>query len=428
MKVNNILSIESEKAVLSCLMKNTKYAKNTINILEEDDFKCKENLIVFLTLKKLIIKGKKIDIPLITEKIRKRKENKTIGIKYLIDIYNYNCFESNLPKYIRIIKRYRYIKSMLINLKSINNSIKTGEIKKGLIYSKLMKCIVNIRKISKKTSKDIKEQVGNIYKYILNKRKPVIYKTGFYKLDKILSGILPGELIIVAGRPATGKTSFCINILNYNSIKKKNTVFFFSLEMSATQLIIKLIGLIAKIDTRIINNKGLNKKEINKVIKILKIIRNSNIYIYDSIFTSTLDIYNYVIKRIIPKERNIIIIDYIQLIKITSTYGNRSIDISEVSSYLKSISKELNIPIIIISQLNRQVEQRVNKTPILSDLRESGSLEQDADKIIFLSKDYFNTSNNNKEKIKIVIGKNRNGPTGTIELNFIKNHNKFVDV
>ncbi|QSW37927.1 hypothetical protein JSR06_00495 [Candidatus Vidania fulgoroideae] len=423
--LKDLFSIESEKAVLCCIMKYKSNLKAAINTIEEGDFNCKKNLIVFLALRNLIAKGIKIDLPMVTEELGNYSKYEVIDFAYISDIYNCNCLESNFKDYIRIIKRYRYLRLMSKTLKEINSSIKLGRVNYEQIHNKLLKCIFYMKNVNREENISIREQVRSIYNYLINKDRPILYKTGFNKLDNIISGILPGELVIVAGRPATGKTSFCINILKYNSIVKNNTVFFFSLEMSASQVIIKLVSLMASIDSRLINSKNLNIKETNEIIRALKVVMKSNIYLYDDTFTSTIDIYNYVIKRKSQSERNIIIIDYVQLIKITSISGNRSVDISEISSYLKNISKELNTPIILISQLNRQIEQRLNKTPILSDLRESGSLEQDADKVIFLSRDYF--SSNRNEDISVVIGKNRNGPTGTIKLKFIKKYNIFVD-
>ncbi|MGX7586204.1 DnaB-like helicase C-terminal domain-containing protein [Candidatus Vidania fulgoroideorum] len=274
---------------------------------------------------------------------------------------------------------------------------------------KINKCLDLIKK-------KIKDNSKNLINYI---------KTGFSKLDDIIVGFNPGDLIIIAGRPSTGKTAFCINLINkiYNNYKK--SIFFCSLEMPKESILIRLISLKSKIDSNKIKRKKINYLEKKKIINVISAMKNYKIYISEGGDYSFNNIKKN-IENILLKHKDIILIsvDYLQLIQFNNNKENRNIEISKFSMYFKKIALLYKIPIILISQLNRNLESRIDKKPLMSDLKDSGSIEQDADIIIFLYKNNYLIENNNE--INFHIAKNRNGKIGNFKLIFDGSINEFV--
>ncbi|MGX7583107.1 DnaB-like helicase C-terminal domain-containing protein [Candidatus Vidania fulgoroideorum] len=413
---------EIEKAFLACVVYNNNLLKKT-NI-KYNDFYLKENKVFFKIINKIFVKFKEINPVNIRLFLEKKKT--IISNKYLEDIYNANYCYLNFKKYVKIIKKKNILRRYYIFFQNMSNNIKIGKIRKideiFLISKKKIEKLKCFFINSKKKSTILSTK--NVLKNVLYKKKEKYYKTGFNKLDKLILGLKPGEIYIIAGRPSTGKTSFCVSIAEYIAFKKKKAVLFFSLEMTIKQLIIRLLSSISNINSYKILNNMLNKEEILKIIKNCRKISNSNIFINDNPYINVLDICSE-IKRNIPNG-GVVFIDYIQLINVGKGKENRNLEITEISYHLKNVSKRMKIPIILISQLNRSIELRSDKTPIMSDLRESGSLEQDADLIIFLNKKI----DDDKEKhslINFVIGKNRNGPLGNFDLKFDKTITKFFD-
>ena len=256
--------------------------------------------------------------------------------------------------------------------------------------------------------------------------------SGFLKLDNFTNGFHRSELIVIAARPSMGKTAFILNIASFISLKLNYAIGFFSLEMNTLQLVQRIISAETQIDLFRIRNGDLKHKELVKIIKISKVISHSSFYIDE---TPSINILKF-------KERchymatyhhvQIIFVDYLQLIHNVLNVDNRSTEIAEISQNLKAISRELNIPIIVVSQLNRNVENRLNKRPLMCDLRESGSIEQDADIILFLYRKEYYTNNikkdNDKGLTEIILSKNRNGPIGTFFVKFYNNIIKFVNL
>ncbi|MGX7589478.1 DnaB-like helicase C-terminal domain-containing protein [Candidatus Vidania fulgoroideorum] len=388
--------------------------KNNLNytkLLSSKNFKYKYNKILFKVIKKLTKKKKKIDIITIYDFILKKKIN--FNFEYLNKLIEEKTNFINIKKYLKILKKKNLRNKLLKLLKKSSFLVKKNiNLNKIIIYIKK-----NLSKLSNEKKNnyfDIKKDLMNLQKNILNKKIFKNYiKTGFKKIDNIIRGFSPGELIVIAGRPSSGKTAFCINLCEYICLKKKNPIFFFSLEMSKDQVILRLLSSICNIN---FNKLYLLKKKILK--NSIKKIKKSSFFLNDN---SSFNIHEFKIniKRICKKKKiRVIIIDYLQLISVEKK-ENRNLEISEVSRFFKILAKDLNIVIILISQLNRNLELRNSKIPILSDLKDSGSIEQDADIIIFLYNNF------NEKKINILIGKNRNGNTGNIVLNFNKNITKF---
>lgn len=272
---------------------------------------------------------------------------------------------------------------------------------------------------------DVFEKVEYLY---ANKGNPTGIKSGFNDLDKMTSGFQKSDLIIVAARPSVGKTAFALNIAQNVGIRTDETVAIFSLEMGATQLVQRMLCAEANVDAGRMRTGYLESDDWNKLTMAISMLSNSNIYIDDSSSLTVADI-QAKCRRLKAEQGNLgmILIDYLQLIQGRGKGENRQQEVSEISRTLKQLARELDVPIIALSQLSRGVEQRQDKRPMMSDLRESGSIEQDADIVAFLYRDdYYDKESEKKNIIEIIIAKQRNGPVGTVELAFLKNFNKFV--
>jgi replicative DNA helicase len=254
--------------------------------------------------------------------------------------------------------------------------------------------------------------------------------TGFSDLDKDTSGLQPGDLVIVAGRPSMGKTAFALNIAEYVGLEKGLPVAVFSMEMGSTQLAMRLIGSVGRLDQHRMRTGKLENEDWQRLTHAVGRLSEAPIFIDETAALNSLDLR----ARARRLHRHcgslgLIVIDYLQLMSANGQGGeNRATEISEISRSLKALAKELNVPVVALSQLNRSLEQRPNKRPVMSDLRESGAIEQDADLILFIYRDeVYNPDSADKGVAEIIIGKQRNGPIGTVRLTFLGQHTRFMN-
>jgi len=262
--------------------------------------------------------------------------------------------------------------------------------------------------------------------YYIN--SPIIgLSSGFEELDKITLGFNNSDLIVIAGRPSMGKTAFAMNIAEHIIINLKKPVLIFSMEMTGSQVIERMLASIGRLSLQKIRNGMLDTIDWPRLSSAVTVLSRNRFFICDSGPLDLFDIKNISRKTFnLNKDLAVIIIDYIQLIKITGSSDNRVQELSEISRALKSLAKELNIPIIALSQLNRSLEQRFDKRPIMSDIRESGAIEQDSDLIIFIYRDeVYNKSSPDLNKAEIIISKQRNGPIGEFKIDFLSEFTKF---
>ena len=253
--------------------------------------------------------------------------------------------------------------------------------------------------------------------------------TGFTDLDYQMSGFQPSDLILVAARPSMGKTAFVLNIAQYMAFEKHLTVAIFSLEMSKEQLVNRLFSLESKVDAQVLRNGNLKDEEWSKLIEGAGIIGDSNMIIDDTPGISISELRSKCRKYKLEQGLDIIMIDYLQLMSGGGRSESRQQEISEISRSLKALARELNVPVVALSQLSRAVEQRPDHRPMLSDLRESGAIEQDADVVMFLYRDdYYNKDTEQKNVAEVIVAKQRNGPIGTVNLVWLPNYTKFVNM
>ncbi|WP_302938428.1 replicative DNA helicase [Megamonas funiformis] len=428
-------NIEAEEAVLGSILINQETIYEVSELLDIEDFYRKSHRTIFKVMLDLNTTKKAIDIITLTDYLTHISKLEEVGgIAFITSLANKVPSTANLKHYINIVKE----KSMLRNIVHIaeymenmgydSESIDTPETvldKAEQLLSKLTKKLVTTK------VNNIKEQTLNAYvdiENIINHKDELLgLETGLYDLDNFLQGLKNSDFMILAARPSMGKTAFALNIASHLSIKKDTPVVFFSLEMSSNQLIHRIFSSRGLIPLFNLKSGNLDDAHTQKLIKVSNKLSQSKLLINDEI-SNLMSLRS--IARKLKRENDIklIIIDYLQLLEGTRR-ENRNLEISEISRSLKILAKELDIPIIALSQLSRSVESRQVKKPMLSDLRESGSLEQDADIVMFLYReDYYNPETENKNITDVIIAKNRNGPTGTIPVYFHKEYVRFQDL
>lgn len=428
-------NIEAEEAVLGSILINQETIYGVSELLDIEDFYRKSHRTIFKVMLDLNTTKKAIDIITLTDYLTHISKLEEVGgIAFITSLANKVPSTANLKHYINIVKE----KSMLRNIVHIaeymenmgydSESIDTPETvldKAEQLLSKLTKKLVTTK------VNNIKEQTLNAYvdiENIINYKGELLgLETGLQDLDSFLQGLKNSDFMILAARPSMGKTAFALNIASYLSIKKDTPVAFFSLEMSSNQLIHRIFSSYGLIPLFNLKSGNLDDAHTQKLIKVSNKLSQSKLIINDEI-SNLMSLRS--IARKLKRENDIklIIIDYLQLLEGTRR-ENRNLEISEISRSLKILAKEIDIPIIALSQLSRSVESRQVKKPMLSDLRESGSLEQDADIVMFLYReDYYNPETENKNITDVIIAKNRNGPTGTIPVYFHKEYVRFQDL
>lgn len=428
-------NIEAEEAVLGSILINQETIYGVSELLDIEDFYRKSHRTIFKVMLDLNTTKKAIDIITLTDYLTHISKLEEVGgIAFITSLANKVPSTANLKHYINIVKE----KSMLRNIINIaehmesmsydNEQLDTPEVildKTEQMISRLTKKMI-VTKVDNIQGQTLKAYM-DIENIINHKDELLGLETGLYDLDNFLQGLKNSDFMILAARPSMGKTAFALNIASHLSIKKDTPVVFFSLEMSSNQLIHRIFssrGLIPLFDLK---SGNLDDAHTQKLIKVSNKLSQTKLIINDEI-SNLMSLRS--IARKLKRENDIklIIIDYLQLLEGTRR-ENRNLEISEISRSLKILAKELDIPIIALSQLSRSVESRQVKKPMLSDLRESGSLEQDADIVMFLYReDYYNPETENKNITDVIIAKNRNGPTGTIPVYFHKEYVRFQDL
>ena len=428
-------NIEAEEAVLGSILINQETIYEVSELLDIEDFYRKNHRTIYKAMLNLSTSKKAIDIITLTNYLTHISKLEEVGgIVFVTSLANKVPSTANLKHYINIVKE----KSMLRNIINIaehmesmsydNEQLDTPEVildKTEQMISRLTKKMI-VTKVDNIQGQTLKAYM-DIENIINHKDELLGLETGLYDLDNFLQGLKNSDFMILAARPSMGKTAFALNIASHLSIKKDTPVVFFSLEMSSNQLIHRIFssrGLIPLFDLK---SGNLDDAHTQKLIKVSNKLSQTKLIINDEI-SNLMSLRS--IARKLKRENDIklIIIDYLQLLEGTRR-ENRNLEISEISRSLKILAKELDIPIIALSQLSRSVESRQVKKPMLSDLRESGSLEQDADIVMFLYReDYYNPETENKNITDVIIAKNRNGPTGTIPVYFHKEYVRFQDL
>ena len=426
----------AEKIILSCLLVNSEAVEITLQTLPIDAFYFRNHQEIYKSI--LFLYKNKIPIDILTL-ITFLQDNgllqKVGGIKVLLELISQIPNFVYLEEYLRLVKD-KFIRRSLIKLsyKIINSSYVTNIPLETILNDFETKLFNLTTEVKTQKLFSTAELLNNIFFELKEKSlNPQLFgiTSGFYDLDSLTQGFQKSDLIIIAGRPSMGKTALVLNIAVNIIQDSKLPVLFFSLEMSKEQLIYRLLAMETNIDQMRLRSGKLFQDDWIKLNKMIKILSKLPLFINDTSDLSIQDIRSE-IKTILFEQNQIglIIVDYLQLMQNSTIKNeNRVQELSQITRSLKMIAREFNVPVIALSQLSRNVENRVDKRPILSDLRESGSIEQDADLVLMLYRDkYYNQDSSSYQVTELIIAKQRNGPIGTVKLNFDERQTKFFNL
>jgi len=430
---------EAERAVLGGLMLETHRFDNVIQVIKENDFDGKDHQMIFQSMSELVEENKPLDPLTVSEKLDNKNSLTKVGGKdYLIELATSTPSAANLEAYAEIIRQRSITRKLMKANSDISELISNPQGLEGA--SMLDKAESMIFALNDETNQDnqsiqpmrklVPAALDRLHELSTKSGGLIGTTTGFKDLDTKLQGMHNGDLIVVAGRPGMGKSSLAMNLAENVLFDKESLggVLIFSLEMSAESLTTRMLSGISKINQQKIRSGMLGDKELQTLIEQSEKLKNLPLWIDDSSLLTPMELRAKArrLARIEHHGLSLIVVDYLQLMQLPMSNENRVNQISEISRSLKSLAKELSVPVIALSQLNRAVEQRPNKRPVMADLRDSGAIEQDADVILFIYRDSeYNEDSEDGNKAEINIGKQRNGPTGKINLTFLEEFTRF---
>lgn len=430
-------SIEAEQAVIGAIFLEPEAMSTASEFLLPYDFYRPSHQRIFQVMMQLSDRGEPIDLLTVTNALNSSKLLEEVGgVSYLTELADAVPTAANIAYYTKIVEEKSVLRRLIRTATDIVTESFNREDEIEDVLSEAEKNILDVsNRQNANAFKNIKDVLIDVYDNIeqLHEKSGDVtgIPTGFRDLDKITSGFQRNDLIIVAARPSVGKTAFALNVAQNVAIKTDENVAIFSLEMGADQLVSRMLCAEGNIDAQRLRTGSLEAEDWTKLTMAMGSLSNAGIFIDDSPGIRVNEIRSKC--RRLKQEHGLgmILIDYLQLIQGSgaSAKENRQQEVSEISRSLKGLARELEVPVIALSQLSRGVEQRQDKRPMMSDLRESGSIEQDADIVGFLYRDdYYDKESEKQNIIEIIIAKQRNGPVGTVELAFVKEYNKFVDL
>ena len=430
---------EAERAVLGGLMLETHRFDTVIQVIKENDFDGKDHQIIFQSMSELVEENKPLDPLTVSEKLdNKNSLNKVGGKDYLIELATSTPSAANLEAYAEIIRQRSITRKLMKANSDISELISNPQGQDGASLLDKAESMIfalndetNLNDQNLQSMRELIPSTMDRLHELSNKSDGLIgSSTGFKDLDNKLQGLQKGDLVVVAGRPSMGKTSFAMNIAENVLLddESNGAVLIFSLEMPGESLTTRLLSGMTKLNQQNVRSGMLKDDELRILLQQSEKLKNMPLWIDDSSILSPMEL-RAKARRLARTEKDglsLIVVDYLQLMQLPLSIENRVNQISEISRSLKSLAKELNVPVIALSQLNRAVEQRPNKRPIMADLRDSGAIEQDADVILFIYRDeVYNEDSEQGNKAEIIIGKQRNGPIGTVNLTFLKEFTRF---
>ena len=426
---------EAEESVIGAMLLDKEAVNTALEILKPEDFYKEVNQEIFKAIISLYNRNEPVDLVTLSEELRKRQTLESVGgISYLADLSISVVSAANTKYYCEIVKEKSILRRLIKSSDEIMSLAYQDNKEVNLILEKAEKDIFDITQgVHNKGFYPINEVLLRSFSQIeeraAKKGELTGLTTGFTDVDLKLSGLQKSDLILLAARPSMGKTALGINIATNAAIKGGANVAIFSLEMSKEQLAQRIISSTAHVDLQKIISGNLSEDEWIQVVNSMAPLSKMNIFIDDTAGISLMEMKAKCRRMKVEKGIDLIVIDYLQLVETDSKSENRQQEISAISRGLKAIAKEMECPVLALSQLSRAPELRSDHRPILSDLRESGAIEQDADVVLFLYRDdYYNEDSEKKNIGEIIIAKHRNGPTGKVELAFKKEYTKFLNL
>ncbi|HOB81674.1 MAG TPA: replicative DNA helicase [Peptococcaceae bacterium] len=428
-------NLEAEQAVLGSMLIDKEAVYVALELLKAEDFYKEAHQLLFGAIVGLESRGEPVDMVTLTEELHRLNEvEKVGGVGYVAEIANIVPTAANVRHYAEIVAEKSILRQLIRVTTNIANRCYEDQEETHDLLDSAERMILEIAEERKFTGLvPLKEVLGDTLEKIEylagNKGNITGVPSFFTDLDNMTSGWQPSDLIILAARPAMGKTSFGLNVAQNAALKAKKPVAIFSLEMSKEQLVQRMMSSEAMIDQHKLRTGRLQDEEWVRLTKVAQPLSQAELYIDDTPAISVLELRAKARRLKAEKGLGLIIIDYLQLMQLGRRFENRQQEISEISRALKALARELNVPVLALSQLSRAVEQTQDKRPALSHLRESGALEQDADLVMFIYREEYYFPDTEKPGIaEIIIAKHRNGPTGIVELGFLKEFTKFVNL
>jgi replicative DNA helicase len=434
-------SIEAESSVLGGLLLDNGAWDRMGDVVVDSDFYRHEHKLIYAAIGTLINASKPADVITVYEQLQNLGKSEEIGgLAYLNSLAQYVPSASNIRRYAEIVRE----RSILRKLVSASDEIATNAFNtQGKAVDKILdeaeQKIFNIGEEGTRMKQGFQgmdslvvELLDRVTEMAENPNDITGVRTGFYEFDKMTSGLQPGDMIVLAARPSMGKTSLAINIAEHVALNEGLPVAVFSMEMGASQLAVRIVGSIGRIDQGHLRTGKLTDEEWPRLTEAIEKLRNVSLHIDETpgLTTSELRANARRLARQYGK-LGLIVVDYLQLMSVSTSMNdeNRATAVGEISRGLKMLAKELKCPVIALSQLSRGVESRTDKRPMMSDLRESGAIEQDADIIMFIYRDdYYDKNSKEPGVAEVIISKHRNGPTGTVKLAFLKPLTKFENL
>jgi len=439
-------SVEAEQAVLGGLLLDNNAWDKVADIISDQDFYRGDHRTIYCHISKLITHNQPADVVTVAESLENTAELQNVGgLAYLGGLAQNTPSAANIRRYAEIVRERSVMRKLVEVGTGVADSAYNplGRSAEQLLDHAEAK-IFEISEAGERGKqgfvgiqpllKDVVERIDALYN-LDDPNSITGVATGFADLDRLTSGFQPGDLVIIAGRPSMGKTAFALNIAEHVTLEEKLPVAIFSMEMAGTQLAMRLIGSVGKLDQHKVRTGKLHDDDWQNLTHALGRLNDAPVYVDETAALNALELRARA--RRLHRQcgtpgvagrsgLGLIIVDYLQLMSAMGPGENRATEISEVSRGLKALAKELNVPVVALSQLNRGLEQRPNKRPVMSDLRESGAIEQDADLILFIYRDeVYNPDSQDKGKAEIIIGKQRNGPIGKIDLTFRAEFTRF---
>jgi len=428
-------SIEAEQSVVGGLLIDNSAWDTVADVVSEGDYYRQDHRLIFRALSHLANSGSPLDIITVSEWLEKHEELDRIGgIAYLSTLAQNTPSVANIKAYAEIVRERSILRQLIRVSGEIGDSAFNTQGRSSSEVLDLAEQMVFHISESNARGRQGFQSITSLLPSVVE-RIDQLYaaggditglSTGFKELDRMTSGLQPADLVIVAGRPSMGKTSFAMNIAENIAISGGKAVAIFSMEMPAEQLVLRILSSLGRVDQSKVRSGKLDDDDWPRLTSTMNLLNEAKLFIDDTPALTPTELRSRARRLKREHDLGVIVIDYLQLMQVAGTRENRTNEISEISRSLKALAKELNIPVIALSQLNRSLEQRPNKRPVMSDLRESGAIEQDADVIAFIYRDeVYNEETADKGVAEIIIAKQRNGPIGSLRLTFIGQYTRF---
>ena len=429
-------NLEAEAAVLGSMLLDKEAIARSVEHLDETSFYTESNRKIYQSILRLYDENKAVDIVTLIEDLKKRNALEEVGgPSYITDLANSIPTSANVDHYARIVKEKYLLRSLISTATTIAAESYEPSIEVEDLLDRAEKLIFDITSDNKRDArvvemKDvIKESIETIDRLYQRKENITGIPTGFHDLDVKTAGLQKSDLIVLAGRPSMGKSALAISMMEYAAVVEKVPCAYFSLEMSRDQLAQRMLCSIAGVNAHKVRTGFFSQTDWPKLVTAAGKLSESPIFIDDTPGISGLELRAKARRLKARYDIKLLFIDYLQLMRGAARIENRQQEISEISRSMKALARELDIPIIAISQLSRAVEQRADHRPMLSDLRESGAIEQDADMVmLILREEYYTPTEENKGVAEVIIAKQRHGPVGTVKLAFLPEYTRFSNL